>query len=288
MDREQLISPDGLEKRLGEANLSIICNFMTMPGDTRDGAKEFSSERIPGAVYFDIDAVADQSSTLPHMVASAEQFSRQMGELGISESDDIIVYDRPGLFSSARVWWNLKIMGANNVRILEGGFERWKRENRPTDKSAPMVPKPAQFHAEFDAERVVDVEQVLALVKDKKGTILDARSAARYEGSAEEPRPGLRLGHMPGAVCLPFTDLIEDGSLIDNKRLLEKIKPLLSNGEPIITTCGSGVTAAVLSLALSELGIEGHGLYDGSWTEWGDPNQDYPIATGMAGTEGSS
>ncbi len=296
MKREHFISPDALEKRLGENRLgekrpggnklSIICNYMFMPAENRDGAAEFANERIPGAVFFDIDKIADQSSSLPHMLARPEQFSRQMGELGVSEDDEIVIYDGPGLFSSARIWWNLRIMGATNLRILEGGFKRWKRENRPIDNSPPKPPQPAKFVANFDAERVFTSTQVQVLINSKKGTILDARSAPRYEGSVEEPRPGLRLGHMPGATCLPFTDLIEDGTLIDNNRLRDTIQPLLSNGDPIVTTCGSGVTAAVLSLTLTCAGYDSHVLFDGSWTEWGDPDKDYPIISGGSGSHG--
>ncbi len=279
MDRENLISPDALQNRLGETDLSIICNFMYMPDENRDGHAEFEQARIPGAVFFDIDKICDQSSSLPHMIADPAQFSIQMGELGVSEKDAIVIYDGPGLFSSARIWWNLRVMGAKNVRILEGGFNRWNRENRPTDNSTPIKPDLANFVADFDAEQVVSAGQLLSLINEGEGTILDARSLARFNGEVEEPRKGLRPGHIPGSISLPFTNLISNGTLIDNKDLKEVFKPLLANGEPIITTCGSGVTAAVLSLALTCAGIQSHYLYDGSWTEWGGKEDDYPITS---------
>ena len=280
MERQHFITPDALERRLGQNNLSIICNFMYLPTENRDGAAEFAAERIPGAVYFDLDEIADQSSSLPHMIANPDQFSRQLGALGVNNNDEIIVYDGPGLFSSARIWWNLHIMGAKNVRILEGGYNRWKKENRPTDTSEPAKPQPAEFEVSFEPDKVVNADQVLAMAKDGSATILDARSSARFAGEAPEPRKGLRLGHIPGSNCLAFTDLIKDGTLINNNRLQEIINPLIEENKPIITTCGSGVTAAVLSLALTCIGRETHALYDGSWTEWGGADGNFPIVTG--------
>ena len=250
---------------------------MAMPGDDEDGFEKFRRERIPGAVYFDIDQIADQTSDLPHMIAGPEQFSVQMGELGISEDDDIVIYDGSGLFSSARIWWNLRLMGAQNVRILEGGFKRWKDGNYPTDSNPPEQPEPTSFQASSNPQQVISSSQLLDLIRQGKGTILDARSLARFNGSVDEPRKGLRVGHMPSAVSLPFTDLVDDGTLISNDRLKQVIEPLLANGEPIVTTCGSGVTAAVLSLALTSAGYDSHRLFDGSWTEWGNPDSDFPI-----------
>ncbi|MCP4185590.1 MAG: 3-mercaptopyruvate sulfurtransferase [Hyphomicrobiales bacterium] len=277
MEREHFITPDALNRHLGDQDLSIICNFMTMPGDDRDGHEEFRQERIPGAVYFDIDRIADQTSNLPHMIADSEHFSTLMGELGVSENDDIIVYDGPGLFSSARIWWNLRLMGARNVRVLEGGFMRWKKGYYPIESKPPNKPDPVSFNVELIPQQVISSSQLLDLVNEGNGTILDARSLARFNGTADEPRKGLLLGHMPGAISLPFTQLIDDGSLISNDRLRQIFEPLLTNGGPIVTTCGSGVTAAVLSLALTCAGYDSHRLFDGSWTEWGDQESDFPI-----------
>ncbi len=277
MDREHFISPDALEARLGSQKLSIICNFMYMPGEKLDGRTEYNEDRIPGAVYFDLDEIADQSSPLPHMIASAEQFGKAMGELGVSDENEIVVYDGPGLFSAPRIWWNLKIMGAKNVRILEGGYDRWIGEDRIIDESPPKPAKKASFNAQFDESAVVDIEFMERAVKNNDCIILDARSLSRFQGEVEEPRPGLRLGHMPNAVSLPFSSLIENGTLLNNNELEKIINPLIEGGKPLITSCGSGVTAAVLSLALTCLGHENHRLYDGSWTEWGDPDKAYPI-----------
>lgn len=277
MEREHFISPDSLEQRLGEENLSILCNFMYLPGQNLNGRDEFAQDRIPGSVYFDLDEIADQSSSLPHMVASREQFARQMGELGVADTDDIVIYDGPGLFSAARIWWNLRMMGATSVRILEGGYDRWIGEDRPIDETSHVRPVPKTFNASFDAERVVDADAMLKLLNDGNSVILDARSLARFKGEVEEPRAGLRLGHMPGAVSLPFSSIVNNGTLIDNNMLKDLLKPLVSSKKPIVTTCGSGVTAAVLSLALTCAGYETHALFDGSWTQWGDPEHDYPI-----------
>lgn len=277
MDREHFITPNSLKNRLGEQNLSIICNFMPMPGDDRDGLAEFRQERIPGSVYFDIDKIADQTNSLPHMIADNAQFALQMSELGVSEKHNIVVYDGPGLFSSARIWWNLRLMGAQNVRILEGGFNRWKKDQHPVDTNVPKQPGSAKFSATSNPDQVISSSQLLELVNQGKGSILDARSLARFNGTDDEPRKGLRSGHMPGSNSMPFTELLDDGSLIDNNILKEILKPLVSNGEPIVTTCGSGVTAAVLSLALTCAGYQTHQLFDGSWTEWGDQENNFPI-----------
>ena len=280
MNREHFITPDALEKRLGNDNLSIVCNFMYLPGQNLDGRDEYNEDRIPGTVYFDLDEIAVQNTTLPHMLASPEQFSKQMGALGISDTDEIVIYDGPGIYSSPRIWYNFHIMGAKNVRILEGGYDRWIVEDREIDENPPAKINPKAFNAEFDASRIVDEKTMLALIKEKRGTILDARSLERYTGEVDEPREGLILGHMPGAISFPFANLVEKGTLIDNAKLRDLIAPLLSNGEPIITTCGSGVTAATLSLALTCAGYSTHAMFDGSWTQWGDPGQDYPIISG--------
>jgi len=280
MERAHFISPDALESRLGDEGLSIVCNFMYMPGDARDGRTEFNEDRIPGAVYFDLDEIANQSDPLPHMIASPEQFSREMGKLGVGENDLIVVYDGSGIFSSARIWWNLQIMGAKNVRILEGGYDRWISEDRPIDDKPFKMPAPKTFNANFDTKKVVDASQMRKLIDNNQTTILDARSLARFRGEVEEPRPGLRLGHMPGALNLPFSNLIKDGTLIENDALKKVIEPLLSDSKSVVTSCGSGVTAAVLTLALVSAGYDFPALYDGSWTEWGDPGQNYPIIKG--------
>ncbi len=280
MNREHFITPDALEKRLGNDNLSIVCNFMYLPGQNLNGRDEYNEDRIPGTVYFDLDEIAVQDTALPHMLASPEQFSKQMGALGIRDTDEIVIYDGPGIFSSSRIWYNFHIMGAKNVRILEGGYDRWIVEDREIDENPPPAIIPKTFNAKFDASRIVDDKTMLALIKEKRGTILDARSYERYTGEVDEPREGLILGHMPGAVSFPFADLVEKGTLIDNAKLRKLIEPILSNGEPVITTCGSGVTAATLSLALTCAGYDTHAMFDGSWTQWGDPEHDYPIISG--------
>lgn len=280
MERQHFISPDALEQRLGNDDLSILCNFMYLPNQKGDGYQEFLEDRIPGAVFFDIDKIADQESELPHMIAPADQFAKQMGELGVSDQDLIVIYDGPGLYSSARIWWNLKVMGATNVRILEGGYDLWIDEDRPVDETPFSAPVPKNFDAKFDAGKVINAQELLALIDRKSGTVLDARSLARFRAEADEPREGLRSGHMPESVSVPFTDLIENGKLIENNRLQEVFKLIVSDKGSLVTSCGSGVTAAVLSLALDSAGYHDHRLFDGSWTQWGDEKYGLPVLKG--------
>ncbi len=282
MDRQHFISPDALEKRLGEDGLSIICNLMPMPGTDIDGRQEYNEDRIPGAVYYDVDEISDTSSSLPHMIASEDQFGHQLGSLGVSDTDAIVVYDGAGMFSSARVWWNLRLMGAKDVRILEGGYDRWIGEDRPIDEDAPSTPTKTTFNAKLQRSGVTEINEMIEIVKNGSRTILDARALQRFQGSVEEPRKGLRLGHMPGAISMPFADMIENGTLKNNNDLEKIVNSILQDRAgnkalPIVTSCGSGVTAAVLTLALTSLGYTDLSLFDGSWTQWGDPDKDYPI-----------
>lgn len=276
---EFLISPEELEGLLGKPGVSIVNASWFLPTTKRDAKSEYLEERIPGSVFFDIDEIIDASSALPHMLASPQDFAAAVGELGISNEDEIIVYDGPGLFSSARVWWNFRIMGVEKVRILEGGYDRWELEDMPIefDEPKPIVPK--IFVANFDSTKVVSKDYVLENILTKSATILDARAGPRFRGEAPEPREGLRSGHAPGAISLPFDDLVAKGTLLDVEALKEILEPIVSGNAQLITSCGSGVTAAVLTLALTCAGYDNHVLYDGSWAEWGaDP--ELPIETG--------
>lgn len=270
-DRSRLlVSTEELAARLGAPGLTIVDASWYMPAEKRSGRAEWEAERIPGAVHFDIDALADHSTDLPHMLLSADAFAAAAGALGISRDAEIVVYDGAGLFSAPRVWWNLTTYGARNVRILDGGLPKWKAEGRPLDTGAPVAPAPAVFIPTVDTARIADLDAVAAVLADGSATVVDARGPARFRGEAAEPRPGLRAGHMPGAKNVPFASVVADGRLADPAAVAGAFAAV-DLEKPIVTSCGSGVSAAILWLALESLGVprDRLALYDGSWTEWG-------------------
>lgn len=272
-----LISTPALADRLGAPDLRIIDASWWLDG--RDARADFERERLPGAVFFDIEAVSDRTSPYPHMLPTPQAFAVAMGALGVAESDDIIVYDAQGLFSAARVWWMLRIMGAKRVRVLDGGLPKWRAEGRPLEYGPVVQAKASTFTASFNADGVVDLKQVgQALGGDVQ--VLDARGAPRFRGEVAEPRAGVRPGHMPGALNLPFGQLLNaDGTLKRGAALKAAFHDAdVDLNRPVITTCGSGVTAAVLTLGLAELGRTSR-LYDGSWAEWGS-RADVPVEVG--------
>lgn len=274
-----VISADDLQARLGEANLRIVDGSWYLPAQERDGRAEYEASRIPGAVFFDLDAISDHSSPLPHMLASPADFAAAAGAMGISEDSDIVVYDGPGLFSCARAWWNFRVMGAKSVRILEGGFDRWKADGRPVETGAPPPATPASFTPQFDPSRVRSQADIRANLKLGESLVLDARPFGRFTGELPEPRPGLRSGHIPGSRSLPADQFSEDGKLKDIKSLKEIFESVpVQPGRHAITTCGSGVTAAIITLALESIGHTANSLYDGSWADWGQAD-DAPVAT---------
>jgi thiosulfate/3-mercaptopyruvate sulfurtransferase len=272
------IAPEQLRARLGEPNLSIVDGSWYLPAQNRNGAAEYAGSRIPGAVYFNIDEIADKSTDLPHMLPKPEVFAAAVGAMGIAETDDIVVYDGPGLFSAPRVWWTFWVMGAKKVRVLDGGFDRWKAAGFPVETGEPKPAKPATFRPKFQPGRVHAIDAIRANLKTSKALILDARPAPRFAGHAPEPRPGLRSGHMPGAKNLPSDRFAVDGRLKDIEELRDMFDSVyLDPHRAAITSCGSGVTAAIISLALESIGHKDHALYDGSWAEWGKAD-DAPVA----------
>ncbi len=274
------VSTGWLAEHLDDPNVVIVDGSWHLAG--RDGRAEYNAAHIPGAVFFDVDAIADSGNPLPHMLPSPAFFAKAVGELGIDEKQKIVVYDSIGLSSAPRVWWTFKVMGAQDVVILEGGLPQWLAEGRPVD--AERVERPhRRFTAHFDADAVRDLAAVRDGVATKSFQLVDARPAPRFRGEAPEPRAWVKSGHVPGSLNVPTGELVgADGRLKDAPALREAFTSAgVDLARPIVTSCGSGVNAATLSLALDILGVKRVALYDGSWTEWG-ARSDVPIVTGAS------
>lgn len=264
-----VVSADWVEKNLGAPDFRVVDTAWYLPAQKRNGAEEYSAGHIPGAVFFDQDAIADHSTGLPHTIPSPEMFAAEVGKLGIADSDTIVVHDGPGIATAPRVWWLFRAMGAKKVYVMDGGLDGWKKAGRPLTTDLPE-PKPATFRAHFDPSKVTTLDAMKDIVARGTRQIADARSAGRFAGTDPEPRAGLRSGHMPGARNLPATGFSTDGtfkSLPELRQTFEEAGIDLS--KPVVTSCGSGVTAAVITLALASLGHTDNTLYDGSWSEWG-------------------
>ena len=281
-DPKTLVSTDWLEAHLGNPDMRVLDGSWYLPEAGRDPKAEYAEAHIPNARFFDIDEISDHRSDLPHMAPPPEKFISRMRAMGVGDGHPVVVYDGAGILSAARVWWLFKLMGHADVAVLDGGFPKWKAEGRPVDDLDPTV-RDRHMYVRVQNHLVRDVTQVSQASKLGDAQIIDARSAARFRGEAPEPREGLRAGHIPGSRNVPFNQLLNDDKTMKSpdqlKAAFEAAGVDLSR--PAITTCGSGVTAAVLALALERIGKTDWSLYDGSWAEWGQfPT--LPIETGDA------
>lgn len=273
-----LVSTEWLDARLGGPALRAVDASWYLPGSGRDPAAEYAAGHIPGAVFFDLDAVSDSSSPLPHMLPDAEAFARDMAALGLSDDDDLVVYDGSGVnLSSPRAWWMFRVFGHERVAVLDGGMGKWRREGRPVETGVVTLP-PGRFTARLDPRQVRGLEAVRANIASGAEQVVDMRSAGRFAGSAPEPRAGLRGGHIPGSRNLPFDELVApDGTLLPLEGLRRRIAEAgVDPARPVIATCGSGTSACALIHALHVLGYDRAALYDGAWTEWGG-RDDTPV-----------
>jgi len=274
-------STDELAAELGNPDLGVIDASWHLPPTGRIGKAEFREGHIPGSVFFDIDTIADLETDLPHMLPKPDALAREMTELGLGDGMRFVVYDALGLFAAARVWWTLRAYGVDDVRILDGGLPRWIHEGRPLEKG-DVHPKPRPFTPRLNERFVASLDHVRAALATRSAQIVDARPAERFRGDAPEPRLGLKRGHMPGSLNVPFVEIVEHGRL----KSPEELKAIFAEhkvdlAKPVITTCGSGVSAAILALAVEGVGGQVDGLYDGSWAEWG-ARDDCPAITGPA------
>jgi thiosulfate/3-mercaptopyruvate sulfurtransferase len=277
---DPMVSTEWLEQRLYDPAIRIVDATLPLVGQPGHGRDTYEQAHIPGAVFFDINGIADLSTDLPHMLPEPEAFAAAVGELGIGRDNTIVVYDIHGLYSAPRVWWTLRTMGFTDVFVLDGDLRKWRAEGRIVTGDA-TVPQPVAAGAAFRPELVRDLVDVQAHLEAGDAQLLDARSKARFLGQAPEPRAGLRSGHMPGALNLPFDQVVNpDGTLRSEAELGSVFTEAgVDLTRPIVTTCGSGVTASVLALALARLGRDDVAVYDGSWTEWGG-RPDTTVVTG--------
>ncbi|MFB2594879.1 3-mercaptopyruvate sulfurtransferase [Paracoccus sp. p4-l81] len=281
-DPKTLVSTDWLADHLADPDLRVIDASWYLPAMGRDARAEYDAAHIPGARFFDIDEISDQRSSLPHMAPPPEKFVSRMRAMGIGDGHQVVIYDGHGLFSAPRVWWTFRLMGKTDVAVLDGGFPKWQAEGRPVEDMPPVL-RDRHITVSRQAGLVKDVTQVAAASKLGDHAIVDARPAARFTGQDDEPRPGLRKGHIPGSRNIPWNSVTNpDGTMKSLEALRAQFQAAgVDLSKPVITSCGSGVSAAILSLALERIGHRNHSLYDGAWAEWGSFT-DLKIATGEA------
>jgi len=280
---DPLVSTDWLAARIDDPNVKIIDATFKLPGVMPLPIDDYLAAHIPGAVFFDVDAISDHDNPRPHMFPDAAQFARDIAGLGISTGDIVVAYDSGSWVAAPRAWWMFLSFGYSNVRVLDGGLKKWTQEGRPTH-SGRVTPKPGNFTAKLDPGYIRSQAQVLANIGTRAEQLVDARPRGRFEGTAPEPRPDSRSGHIPGSRNVPYAELFDVGT--GAMKPLDDLRKAFADAgidmtKPIVTTCGSGVSALVLTLALYRLGVRGSALYDGSWSEWGLPDGP-PIATGPA------
>jgi thiosulfate/3-mercaptopyruvate sulfurtransferase len=280
---EALVASDWLATHLDDPQVRVVDASFTLPGVTPTARENYDRGHIPGAVFFDIDDIAAPGTTLPHMIPSPDLFAQKIGALGIGDGDKVVVYDSAGLSSAGRAWWMLRLFGHDDVALLDGGLPKWRAEGRPLTTVVPK-PAPRRFTAHFDPALVRDKAALLANLATRREQVVDARAAGRFDGSTPEIRPGLRSGHVPGSRNLPY-DQVTDPATRQIKSAEELARLFRDAGvaldRPIVTSCGSGVTACALAFALHLIGHPAAAVYDGSWSEWGLPG-DTPVATGPA------
>jgi len=277
---EPFVSPEWLRDHLNAPDLVIVDASYYLPAMNRDPEAEFAAGHIPGAIRFDIDKVKDKANKLPHMLPSADFFASEVGAMGIGDGMRIVVYDGAGLFSAPRVWWTFKTFGVTDVVILDGGFPAWTAKGYPVEEGPARSRSRRTFTARIDHSAVADLNDIRRALADPVVQVVDARSAERFAGTAPEPRAGLRAGHMPGSLNLPYSEVMSGGRLADAETIRAALdRHGIDPTRPVVTSCGSGVTAAILSLAFMRIGRIPKALYDGSWSEWG-AREDCPVETG--------